>query len=62
MSSLLMRAGGGPMAEVIAVADWPPFFFSSDMKIRAPFRCVGNFSAFPRPYCLEHRLAIKSPS
>ena len=33
------------MAEVIAVADWPPFFFSSDMKIRAPFRCVGNFSA-----------------
>jgi hypothetical protein len=37
------------MAEVIAVADWPPFFFSSDMKIRAPFRCVGNCSALPRP-------------
>ena len=37
------------MAEVIALADWPPFFFSSDMKSRAPFRCVGNYSASPRP-------------
>ncbi len=38
------------MAEVIAVADWPPFFFSStDMKSRAPFRCVGNCGASPRP-------------
>ena len=45
---MLMRAGGGPMAEVIAVADWPPFFFSSDMKIRAPFTCVGNCQRLSR--------------